>query len=109
MYLPSIESARVLKQFQCGSSDIELLDNIVASGLIEYNYIMVVRCQQTSEVSFMISSERGITGEHFLCIFDEEGHHNFGDDDKWADIKIFEQAALEIVARRLGSIPVPLN
>jgi hypothetical protein len=109
MYLPSIESARVLKQFQCGSSDIELLDNIVASGLTEYNYIMVVRSRKASQITLIVSSERGFTGEDFLCVFDEEGHHNFGDKEDWADIKIFEQAALETLARRLGSVPVKLD
>jgi hypothetical protein len=106
MYLPSIESAHVVKRYRCSFWDIELLDDIVASGLVEYNYLMVV---QSSEVILTVSSERGITGDTFLCVFDEDGHHNFGADDRWNDVKEFEAAALEIVGKRVGVVAVALD
>jgi hypothetical protein len=43
---------------------------------------------------------------HFLCVFDEQGHHNLGDSNEWADPEKFEAAALKILAERLGEYPV---
>jgi hypothetical protein len=43
---------------------------------------------------------------HFLCLFDEQGHHNLGNSNDWGDAEKFEVAALKILSKWLGEIPV---
>ena len=42
-------------------------------------------------------------GSHFLGMFDENGHSNFGNREDWGDAARFEAEALEILAERLGA------
>jgi hypothetical protein len=36
----------------------------------------------------------------FLCAIDEDGHHNLGSEDRWADLKAFAEQAIEVATER---------
>jgi hypothetical protein len=128
MYVPVVQSARTKKRYKFGPYEAAFLDQIVAEGPIGYEYIIVVFEQGATDPFLFVTSERNDAtaareffqeleldpdmmpqeqGEsHFLCLFDEQGHSNFGDSNDWGDAEKFEAAALKILTERLGEKPV---
>jgi hypothetical protein len=98
------------------------MDQISALGTIRYEFMMVVFEKGATDPLLFVTSELndpssdpemleelGMEPEdfpqgasHFLCVFDESGHHNMGDSDEWGDIGKFEAAALKLLVQRLG-------
>jgi hypothetical protein len=128
MYAPIIRSAHTARRYRAGGYEAALLTDIEAEGSIEYEYIVAVFEPGVRDPFLLVTSERndpeeatavlrelgmetqdfdGDDGSHFLCVFDESGHSNLGPSDDWADIDRFEEAALRIVAERLGETPRP--
>lgn len=131
MYAPAVKTARSVKRYEWDQYEGAFLDQIFAEGQIEYEYIIVVFQKGARDPFLFISSERNArfaeqqpilveeldddilndlladnVGEsHFLCIFDQQGHHNLGDANQWGDLQAFETAALQILETRLQSKP----
>lgn len=104
-FLPDIKFANLKKMFQSGKYVIVLLGNFIAADSVKYRYIMAV-LDEARLPCFIVSSEvnslariRG-GGSHFLCIFDGEGHLNFGGSDDWGDEAKFVAEAMRIVREK---------
>ncbi|MBI3610876.1 MAG: DUF4062 domain-containing protein [Nitrospirae bacterium] len=128
MYAPAFQSARTKRRYKFGLYGAAFLDQIVAEGPIRYEFIIVVFEENATTPFLFVTSERsdpeadaelfrklGIEpdmvpmgqGEcYFLCMFDEQGHHNIGKSNDWSDAEKFEVAALKILTERLGKTPV---
>ncbi len=128
MYAPVIRSARTRKRYKFGPYEAAFLDQIVAEGSIEYDFIIVVFEEKATDPFLLVTSERNDPGAdaqllqdlgldpdmmadengatHFLCLFDEQGHQNFAGSSDWGDADKFEAAALRILTQRLGGTPM---
>lgn len=128
MYAPLIQSAKTKKRYKHGPYEAAFLEQIVAEGPVGYEFIMVVFEEGATDPFLFVTSERNdpVAGSefwpeiglgpdmlpddlgksHFLCIFDEHGHHNLGDSNDWGNAEKFEVAALQILTQRLGGTPV---
>jgi hypothetical protein len=126
MYAPIVRSARTIRRYRAGRYEAALFTDIEAEGSIGYEYLVAVFEPGIRDPFLLVSSERNnpaadaeflrelglepqdidtSNGSHFLCVFDEEGHHNLGPSDEWADLEAFEKAALRVLAQRLGETP----
>jgi hypothetical protein len=110
MYAPVVQSASPAKKYAIADCTAVFFDNIVPKGRIRYSYIVAVFAKDATQPFLFITAEKSETGigpgSDFLCIFDEEGHHNFGASDDWGDAAKFEARALEILRERLDANPV---
>ena len=79
---------------------------------VKYRYSLELRehPSDTGEVLLYITSEINMLahqgsqpgGSHFLCVFDEIGHHNLGSSNDWGELIPFTKRAFEIARERLG-------
>ena len=125
MYAPAILFATEHRYYEFGQYVGVLYTDIIAAGKIRYRYMFAIRSKESQSIFLHITSElnttyglfgRGVAGEgtHFLCMFRDSLHHNFGDSNDWADIEKFEARAMAIAAeqvnfpvksvRRLGNV-----
>ena len=126
MYAPIIRSAQVVRRYRAGAHQAVLFEEVDAEGPVGYEYIVAVFEPGVRDPGLFVTSERNdpeaaadlmremglepeepdpTQGSHFLCVFDERGHHNFGHSDDWGDLAKFEEAALRVLADRLGAAP----
>jgi hypothetical protein len=124
MYALVVRSARTIRTYRIGSYQGALLDQVVAEGSVEYEYILVVFDSGDGDPFLFVTSERNSPdpallaelgldlsgyeksdGSHFLCYFDADGHFNLGDSDGWGLVDVFEAEALRFLERRLGAKP----
>ena len=126
MYAPVIQKARPKRRYTFTNYEAVFFDQIVAEGSISYEFMIVVFEKGKQAPFLLVTSEKNdpvaaaavmkelglddITTEregasHFLCLFDERGHHNFGDSNDWGNADKFEKAALRILQDRLGETP----
>ena len=130
MYAPIIHSAKTTKKYQFGKYEAAFLEQIIAEGPIGYEFMIVVFEQGATDPFLFVTSERNDPGanaelakelgleseelpqqegeSHFLCLFDEGGHRNFGDSNDWGNRAKFESEALRILEHRLGAKPIAI-
>ena len=110
---PSIESAEVLRRHRLGPYGASLFGDIESSGSVQYLYVLALIELDQEEVSLYITSEVNDLaqefggGSHFLCVFNNEGHHNLGDSDDWADLERFATKALSLAGELLDVTDPP--
>ncbi|WP_050028568.1 hypothetical protein [Verrucomicrobium sp. BvORR034] len=108
MYLPAFKSAETAKRYTFKGHSAVLLRNIVAVGSIEYRFALMVYADGEGEACYCVASEvNGMAGElgggsHFLGVFEEDSHVNYGSSDQWADEEKFVRRALELVTEKFG-------
>ena len=108
MYGPQIKSAKPLLRYRLAPYTFIILGEIESIGPIGYLYILGAVKDGEKAPNLFVSSEINSTvgkwggGSHFLCVFDQEGHWNMGDDDQWANLDIFAAKALEVATERIG-------
>jgi hypothetical protein len=103
-YFPAIGTASPIQEFPIGLCTAVLLGDIESLGGIEYTHILAVYDPAGSPVLF-VTAERNIFSDsdsHFLCLFDNRGHHNFDNSPDWADRDRFLLRALPIASEALG-------
>ncbi|WP_376988138.1 hypothetical protein [Bosea sp. R86505] len=119
MRTPDIKDARPLREYVLGPAHVAvLLIDIVSGDDMEYAHLLAVyrdgttgpiavvsaeRAEQSAEFLAELGLEPGdvapADGSHFLCVFHDDQHLNFGADDKWADVAEFELEALAVLSR----------
>ena len=109
VYGPMIESATLRDRVPLGGRHLALLyDEVVSSGSIEYQFVVVVFAADQDDPCLFVTSEKNAMaadpggGSHFLCGFEGDTHFNLGDDDAWADPDRFFPESLRVAAERLG-------
>ena len=120
---PHILSAREVRQYDFGTFRATFFDNIVSADIVHYAFVVILYDRDGDEPIAYLTSERndapfdellrklGIasdpegTGSHFLCMFDEDGHHNYGASDDWGDADKFERRVLDDFAKSLDLPP----
>lgn len=109
MYLPAFKSAETAKRFSFKGHSAVLLRNIVAAGSIEYRFALMVYPDGQNEACYCVASEvNGMAGQlgggsHFLGVFEEDSHVNYGSSDQWADEEKFTHRALGLVTEKFGA------
>lgn len=109
MYLPNFKSAETVKRYTFKGHTAEFLRNIVAVGTVEYRFALMVYADGEGEACYCVASEvNGMArelggGSHFLGVFEEDSHVNYGSSDQWADEEKFLHRALELAAGKFGS------
>ena len=110
---PSIESAEVLCRYRLGPYGASLFGDIESSGSVHYLYVLALIEVAQEEVSLYVTSEVNELaqelggGSHFLCVFNNEGHHNLGNSDDWADLERFATKALSLAGEMLDVADPP--
>lgn len=119
MMLPNIQKATKLREHVLGPAHVAvLLTDIVSGDDMEYAHLLAVyrdgtkrpiavvsaeRAEQSAEFLAELGPEPGevapADGSHFLCLFHDDQHLNFGADDRWAEVAEFELEALAVLSR----------
>ena len=94
------------RQFAAGDYRALLLNDRPPESLYWYLYLLPVFELATQALRLCVSAERnrlaGLgAGSHFLCLFDDSGHSNFGPSDRWMDAEAFTEKALRIAHKKL--------
>lgn len=113
-YFPVLTQARCIRAFQWGSFHAELLTDCRAAGAVQYAHVLFFYAGNETVPCLAVSSEvnvfrQGNDGSHYLCVFDQEGHHNHGSLDCWADLDAFTDRALEMAGERLALRESPVE
>ena len=110
-YVPAIESANSKKSIKFGSYEAIVVGDIIASGRIQYEYVLFLYEQGKQEPIYFVSAEKnnlatetGSAG-YFLCAFDADGHKNFGLNASLDDLEYFTKKAFETVASKYELSP----
>ncbi|MCK5046968.1 MAG: tetratricopeptide repeat protein, partial [Candidatus Heimdallarchaeota archaeon] len=110
-YVPSIVSANSKKTIKFGSYEAIIVGDIIASGRIQYEYVLFLYEQGKQEPIYFVSAEKNLmaleTGSvgYFLCAFEADGHKNFGLNASLNDLEYFTKKALEVVATKYEFSP----
>jgi hypothetical protein len=122
---PTIMSAREYARHQVGRYTVVFYDRIVSPDLVHYEYVAVLFAEGDGDPLMYFTSEKnsspipdllrsiGVesgadsTGSHFLCVFDGDGHSNYGAADDWADGEKFKRYVLGEVAGAFGDAGPP--
>lgn len=114
---PLFKSADVRERLESENYLAVWLENIAppeGDFVIEYEFIIMLFPKDEPDPVLFLTSEKNAGyqpgrqkgapgaggGSHFLCMFDAEGHHNFGASDAWADPLLFRiEASIHIVER----------
>ncbi len=105
-YLPTIIDAQPKKDFSFEGFKAVVVDEIDSIGKIEYDYLLLLYDDKSSEPLFYVSLERNSLfielgpPSHFLCGFDETGHQNYGGFEEETNLDNFTKKALEIVGNK---------
>lgn len=119
MILPNIKNARKLREHVLGPAHVAvLLTDIVSGDDMEYAHLLAVYRDGTKGPIAVVSAERAepsaeflaelglepgdvapADGSHFLCMFHNDQHLNFGANDRWAEVTEFEVEALAVLSR----------
>ncbi len=122
---PSIRSSRELKRYDFQKFRATLFDQIVSYDLVEYSFILILYDKATDDPVMYLTSEKntspfgelfanlgiapeageesaGGSGSHYFCVFDIDGHSNYGASDDWGDVDKFEQKFLEDIQEGLA-------
>ena len=110
MYLPNILKAKVNREILIDNYTGVLLEKISPLGLfdIEYHYLFVLYDYNLSPYPLICFSSEWANekpktkDEPFLCVFDEKGHANFGNNKNWKDIELFLNESLKIFKKQFG-------
>ncbi len=106
-YVPLIQSAKPLRRHTIGAYELVLWGEIVSVGAVQYTYIVAVHREGVEEPVLYVAAEVNAMrrvfggGSHFLAVFDDEGHHNYGASDRWGDADTFFTHAEELIRARL--------
>ena len=110
MYLPTLKSATILAETRIDGDHLVLFGHIEPLGPIRYTYLLAAFVDGSDEPVACVSSEvnefasRPEDGSHFLCLFLDDGHYNFGPDDAWADRDTFLAAAISVLHDALAPV-----
>ncbi len=105
-YVPAIVSANSKKAIKFGSYEAIIVGDIIASGRIQYEFVLFLYEQGKHEPIYFVSAEKNLmameTGSagYFLCAFDADGHKNFGLNASLNDLEYFTKKALEVVTSK---------
>ena len=125
---PGIQSAREVRRHELGDFSATLFDEIVSFDIVEYTYVMILYNKASGEPILYFTSEKNTApfaemfqnlgikprsnadgsegmGSHFFCMFDGEGHSNYGASNDWGDVEKFEQEVLRAIGEGLGKAP----
>lgn len=121
---PLFKSADVRERLESQNYIAVWLENIAPPEdelVIEYEFIIMVFPRDEPDPVLFLTSEKNAGyqrgrqkgasgaggGSHFLCMFDAEGHHNFGASDAWADPLLFRIEATIHIVERTGELLRP--
>ena len=112
-YSPNIQSAREFGRHVLGKFIVVFYDQVVSVDVIQYRFVAVLFAEGDGDPLLYFTSEKSSTvipdlmrslgvetaqqGSHVFCMFDAEGHSNYGASDDWADAAKFEQEVLKTV------------
>ena len=103
-YLPTISSGTVHREIVIDNYFGILLKDISAGmeSNIQYHYLLIMYQQDSIKPILCLSSEWSNVEPQsvdvpFLCAFTNEGHLNFGNSEKWANIELFFPKSLTMV------------
>jgi hypothetical protein len=125
---PGIQSAREVRRYEIGDFRATFFDKIVSFDIVEYTYVVIMYGKDSDEPLLYFTSEKntapfeelfrrlgiepttgtkesGGIGSHFFCMFDEDGHSNYGASDDWGDADKFEQEVLKAINEGLDKAP----
>lgn len=99
--IPQAAFGTVVRTVRVGPYNAYLQRDLrVQRGHVHYEYVLAAIDRRIKKITFFITSERNtepVGGSHFLCMFIEDNHVNFGASDDWADLDKFEAAALKLI------------
>lgn len=106
-YSPVIGGARTVRQFAIGDFNADLMTDIKSTGSVEYTHILAVYGSDGKPVFFTAAEVNSVAeqfggGSHYLGVFDGTGHASISDNDKWADLEIFEKESVMVVKEHFG-------
>ncbi len=106
-YAPVIGGGKTVREIRIGEFDARLITDIESTGMVEYTHILAVFDSNGDPVFFAAAEVNSMAaefggGSHFLGIFDGSGHASLSDDDKWADLDTFANAAVDIVKKHFA-------
>ena len=105
-YVPAIVSANSKKTIKFGSYEAIIVGDIIATGRIQYEYVLFLYEQGKQEPIYFVSAEKNLlaietsSAGYFLCAFDSDGHKNFGLNASLNDLEYFTKKAFEVVATK---------
>jgi len=105
---PVVKSAKPKRWYRVGKYQACLFGEIESMGFVQYLHIFAVFGEDskgmyfvTAEVNLLAGGEGA--GSHFLCVFDDGKHLNYGDSDQWADEETFVTEALRLAREKFGA------
>ena len=109
---PNIQSAKEYSRHRMSNITVVFYRDIVSVDVVQYEYVAALFRDGDGEPGLYFTSERNITpipallqslgvetdgeaaGSHFFCVFDVDGHSNYGASDDWADAAKFQRKVL---------------
>ena len=85
-----------------------LYDRIESTGMVQYEFLLVVFDNEKGEPVYFVASERNAMwlpegdGSHFLGVFTDAGHANLGSSNDWGDQRKFFPKAISLAAEHFG-------
>ena len=102
--IPQAARGTIVRRFRVGPYTAHLEKNLrVQRGPVRYEYILAAIDRRIRQITFFVTSELNTAnetlggGSHFLCMFIDNDHVNFGASDDWADLEMFEAAAVKLI------------
>ena len=119
MYQPMIKSATLKQTFEMQRHTARLFVDCQAEGPLQYKYVLTVLPHGSKDPVLFVTSEFSDETMKFkdyglppylLCLFRNDGHVNYGNEEDWGDLALFTRRALSIVGEELkedqhGSAP----
>ncbi len=109
-YMPLVESMNRVGAAPLGEKHLVVLfDQIRATGMVQYAFILAVFDKQTQNPVYFVASEVNSMaaelggGSHYLGVFDDSGHANMGSSDDWGDPRKFFARAMRLATERFGA------
>jgi len=104
-YFPIILHSRLVKACDVDAYHIELLTDVKCGGTIQCPHILIAFRKGETEPCYAIASEAGTTPyfrTYYLGGYPGDGHVNYGSDDEFGDLEIFQTKAIELMEKALG-------
>lgn len=105
--VPHFQDSKVLDSEEWRGVTIELLGDLVASGMIRYRYLLRVQGLPEGR-TLCVAAERsrllraGASQGFFLGLFVDGSHANLGPSRDWSDRRLFLLRAMTLVREQLG-------
>jgi hypothetical protein len=99
---PAIQTAIPVRRYSYGEFTLTVLGDIESSNNVSYAYVMAVIQGQNPEPGLYLAAERAAGSGYDMRIVMQDGEEVIGHSEQWADLDVFVEEAVRVVAQVLN-------